>query len=40
MQVTIRLKDEPDRFTISSTGVGVEWSQLKQIVNLSSHVTY
>ena len=40
MQATIRLKDEPDRFTISSTGVGVEWSQLKQIINLASHVTY
>lgn len=40
MQVTIRNKDEPDRFTISSTGIGVEWSQLTQITNLSSYVTY
>ena len=34
MQVNINAKGEDDRFAISSTGIGVEWSQLRQVDNL------
>ena len=34
MQVNIKTKGEDDRFAISSTGIGVEWPQLKQVTNL------
>ena len=40
MQVLMTVDGETERFAISSTGIGVEWSQLKQITNLASHVIH
>ena len=40
MKVNMQVDGEEPRFSISSTGIGVEWSQLTQVTNLVSHVKY
>jgi len=37
MQVNFLSQGEPYRFSISKTGIGVEWANLKQIMNLSPY---
>jgi hypothetical protein len=39
MQVNMACPGEDPRFGISSTGVGVEWSQLTQVTDLASLTT-
>jgi hypothetical protein len=38
MQVKIKASEEEDRFAISSTGIGVEWDQVKVQQKLPSFV--
>jgi hypothetical protein len=40
MQANMMVDGEEKRFSISSTGIGVEWSQLTQVKNLISRVNY
>ena len=40
MKANMVVDGEEKRFSISSTGIGVEWPQLNQVTNLTSHVKY
>jgi hypothetical protein len=40
MQVNISCAGEEPRFGISSTGIGVEWSQLEKVTNLSTKASF
>jgi hypothetical protein len=39
MQVNLACPGEDDRFSISSTGIGVAWEQLVQVTDLASKTT-
>lgn len=40
MQCNFQVDGEDPRFGISSTGIGVEWANLKKVTNLQSKITY